>query len=584
MSGNKLTNCIGLLWMGSFLLSCSKDTKGFAFSVQDSQDTQNTPVKQCDNPVDDPLLAMEDQAKERGVDIDIPYYQERAECNYVPGGVVAQDLNNDGWVDLLFNNAEGSPWAFQNQNGQFQEHDLQLELFDESRVNLALGAVDLNGDLLPEIVQSGAGFAVYAENLGDFHFGEWQVILDQTEYPRPCYGSFNFGDLDQDQDLDLVLAGVDQAPEEGALVGFDFDEWYASYDILLENKAGEWIVQRELTPWEGKPGFSILQVFTDQDNDGDLDLFSASDRPLEDVFPPIALWRNHGKEDGEFILEDVAPAIGADLLVAAMGLGVNDLNQDGFLDYCISDVKEVLICLLSDGPDYYYDGGASLGLIVDWEKHPRLPDHWYEETDPDAKHTMWSGWSLVMEDLDNDGFLDVASTAGHPPDGGSIAHSLIDPFQPNWFWRGKQQGDSLGFEPLDPEHPFFSEDPHYGMASADLDQDGFRELIVGPAYGRPLIFTNSCGEGNWLEVDLIGKGNNKEAFGARVVVERAGFTDQQEMNNLLTLGQSPSELHFGLGSVEQIDSLTVYWPDGTTTRKEDVSANQFLQIQQENDE
>jgi hypothetical protein len=38
--------------------------------------------------------------------------------------------------------------------------------------------------------------------------------------------------------------------------------------------------------------------------------------------------------------------------------------------------------------------------------------------------------------------------------------------------------------------------------------------------------------------------------------------------------------HFGLGPAKQADSLEVTWPDGTTTRLENVKANQLVTIEQ----
>jgi hypothetical protein len=39
-------------------------------------------------------------------------------------------------------------------------------------------------------------------------------------------------------------------------------------------------------------------------------------------------------------------------------------------------------------------------------------------------------------------------------------------------------------------------------------------------------------------------------------------------------------LHFGLGAAETV-SVTVRWPDGTVTRREDVAANQILKFRQD---
>jgi hypothetical protein len=46
------------------------------------------------------------------------------------------------------------------------------------------------------------------------------------------------------------------------------------------------------------------------------------------------------------------------------------------------------------------------------------------------------------------------------------------------------------------------------------------------------------------------------------------------------ISQEDKRLHFGLGKAPQADSLTVTWPDGTTTTRQNVQANQILAIEQ----
>jgi len=38
--------------------------------------------------------------------------------------------------------------------------------------------------------------------------------------------------------------------------------------------------------------------------------------------------------------------------------------------------------------------------------------------------------------------------------------------------------------------------------------------------------------------------------------------------------------HFGLGAAAQADSVEVRWPDGTTSRLENVAANRIVEIAQ----
>jgi hypothetical protein len=39
--------------------------------------------------------------------------------------------------------------------------------------------------------------------------------------------------------------------------------------------------------------------------------------------------------------------------------------------------------------------------------------------------------------------------------------------------------------------------------------------------------------------------------------------------------------HFGLGAQMQAESVEVLWPDGTTSRRENVKANHQIEIRQE---
>ena len=546
-------------------VSCGEEEEaGFSFGG-----TQ--PVEQCLNPVEDTWNALTENAQSRGVVLDMPGWTENHECNVIPGGVVAQDLNNDGWEDLVFLNHEGSPWVFRNlTDGQFAPVSIDLPLFDSTRPALSLGAMDFTGDGLPELIQTGMGYLAIAENKGDFTFGDWELIVNESGFPYSCFGSFSAGDLDQDGDLDIVLAGTDLAIEPGIWPGTDYPDLWGAYTLLLENSSVGWQTVRELTPWEGVAGLSVLQILTDFDNDHDLDILSSSDRSDGIYYPPMALWQNHGVVEAELELQDIAPELGIDLPLSGMGLGSNDLNQDGDLDYCISDVANAFTCLLSDGYGGFYEGARSLNLEIDPTLMSDVDEVW-TNNDPDI-WVAWSAWSIIMQDINNDGSLDVAATGGAPPDYGAVNLSEITLWQPDWLWTGTESG----FEYVDVEHPFFDSQGMYGMVSADLDRDGYRELIKAPAQGNPQIWTNPCGRYNWLEINLKGIDNNPEAFGAKIIVEYGDRTDIQEVHGLLTMGQSPSSIHIGLGELQSAKRIEIWWPDGQISTYVDIAANQHV--------
>jgi hypothetical protein len=47
------------------------------------------------------------------------------------------------------------------------------------------------------------------------------------------------------------------------------------------------------------------------------------------------------------------------------------------------------------------------------------------------------------------------------------------------------------------------------------------------------------------------------------------------------ISQDDKRLHFGLGTATKADWLEVLWPDQTKTRRENVKANEVLEIRQE---
>jgi len=67
-----------------------------------------------------------------------------------------------------------------------------------------------------------------------------------------------------------------------------------------------------------------------------------------------------------------------------------------------------------------------------------------------------------------------------------------------------------------------------------------------------------------------------------VVTVRAGKLQMMRLVQSGTsyLSQDDMRRHFGLGAATQADALEVLWPDGATTKLENVKANQLLEIKQ----
>jgi hypothetical protein len=365
--------------------------------------------------------------------------------------------------------------------------------------------------------------------------------------------------VDGDGDLDLLLTGhmgwtsnwsEQEGEEEG---GLEIPWPPVPWGHLLAINEGDGF-DTQLLPGS-EDSASQLAFFTDRDNDGDLDLFIGGDRAAQPQLP-ARFYRNDGVgSDGRPLLVDEAPALATDLVMASMGVAIYDLNDDGFLDYCISDTGP-LICLVSSGDTGYFEATTAMGL-----GHEMVPDM-----------EAWSAWSVDFADLDNDGHPDAVATAGN-----AFFQSVIDEeefSQPNAVWRGTPDG----FEESSSELGFDDPGYHYGMATVDLDGNGFLDVAIASPFSESLLWWSGCNDNAWIEVDLRGPDGNREGFGARVAVQTTDRTHLQEIHGPRTVGQGPSLLHFGLGTLDRIPLLTVTWPDGEVSQVEELPTRRVVTV------
>lgn len=486
---------------------------------------------ECTDPVDG-FDRFSEQAEARGITPDTDIEALGPPGQAVGVSVLAVDGDNDGDVDLFFPDPSGLPQTFQNDGtGTFTSIEQPPSSgFGPAPVGAMIALADLDGDRLPDLLAGTGGILAYAKNLGGLQFEPLRDVYIDNSPTQAVSVSVAMGDVDGDGDLDLAV------PRNHQVQG---DPQTGSTDQVFLRDGNGWTLGQELMP-DDEAGLALVTAWTDYDRDGDRDLLVLSD--LGNVGrPPTALYRNDGGE-----LSNVAPALGADLAMSGMGVDAADLNGDGLLDYCMSDVGPIKCLLSAEGG--FVEGAQGLGLTA-----PPITG-------------VWSGWSLDLVDLDHDGFDDVVAAAAPPAnEQGDLAT------QPNGWFRGSADG----FAEVGTELGLASESYHWGVASADLDGDGFAEVVF---YGDTVeVWWNSCGSGAWLEVQLVGDDANSMALGAMVEVQVGDHVRLREMHGLRSQGQTPW-LRFGLGDADVVDRVTVTWPDGSTSEVGGVESRRRIVI------
>lgn len=479
----------------------------------------------CDDPVDtfDRLAPM-------AADLGIEHgYDGPPQQGLGHAGVVARDLDGDGDLDLSFGDRTGAIpiWANDGE-GNFEP---LAPLDTLGLIVMRHAAVDLTGDGLPEWVFTGMGHVTWRENLGDLTWGEARVLWDGPA--GALSAAMSFGDADGDGDLDLALPGLRREGGPGR-------------DRVLRNTdSGFEVVER--WPESGPKPMSVVAQWTDRDGDGDQDLFVASHRNAQGG-APNSFFRNEGGGGWPELVED-ADAIGMAQIYSPMGIDSADLNDDGTLDYCITDTGAIR-CHLST-PEGWVEAGAQIGL-----EPPQEPGG------------SWSGWSIDLVDLDVDGWLDAAAVAAF-----ADVQMLPWPDQTDGLWRGSSEG----FELRGQEVGFDDVGGRYGLVAADLFGDGYPELITAGFDGVE-VWDNPCGAGAWLDLKLLGPADNVDAFGARIEASAGDVRILRELQNSRGPNQGPASVHLGFGGVDVVDEIRITWPDGHVSELRQMPTDRRLTV------
>ena len=489
------------------------------------------------------------------------------------GGVAALDYDNDGRIDLYFTNGARYPelkkedasyynCLLRNQgNGTFKDVSVEAGLTG-SKLGFCYGAAagDFDNDGRTDLFVCGTGRNALYHNLGNGSFAD---VTEQSGLGKTPMNTLSMQgawfDYDSDGLLDLVLSnytlwnpGMDKRCSNGAVEIYCHPKTYVRVPHRLYHNLGGGRFEdvTEKSGFGKSLGKGMGIGIADFNDDGWMDVFIANDTE------PNFLYLNQG--NGTF--KEVGMLYGVayndeGATVSAMGCDVKDYDNDGWVDVFYNNLAGQIWALFRNqrGKMFRYVSPATKILLMSG---------------------LRSGWSNGFIDYNNDGWKDLYSSNGDLDDLDSSARQHDTIFE-------NQDGKEFIDVTNEMGDDFLRVGFQRGSAFADLNNDGFMDIVVTSLNQKPKILMNSADNGNhWLLLQLRGHKSNRDSIGAKIkVTTPSGRTLYNHVTvSVGFMSSSDRRVHFGLGRETRVASIEVRWPSGLVQTLADVEADRIFQV------
>jgi hypothetical protein len=437
-------------------------------------------------------------------------------------GVCAADVDGDGWQDLYVTGLGGNRLYRNNRNGTFAD-------------------VTVRAGVRGGGWSAGCGFADYDRDGRLDLFVSRYVKIDLKRLPE-------FG---KDKTCEYRGVAVQCGPR-----GLEGES-----DFLFRNEGdlrfAEVSAKAGVSDPKGYFGLGI--AWFDANGDGWPDLYVGNDSNANFLY---INQKNGTFKDSAFPMGVAVSQDGAEQ--GSMGIAIGDYDRSGRFSIHVTNFAEEYNALYKNNGDHFADASFRSRTA--------------------AVSLPYVGWGNAFFDYDNDGWLDLIAVNGHvyPQMDRARLGASAGYRQRKLLYRNLGNGT---FEEVAAKYgtAFTEERVSRGLAVGDLDNDGGVDIVINDLDGSPQVLRNeAAGRGNWLIVKLRGTAPNTDAIGAIITV-RTGAATQKALVQSGTsyLSQNDTRQHFGLGAAALADSVEVTWPDGATSRQQQVKANQVVEIRKQ---
>ena len=535
---------------------------------------------------------------------------------YNGAGVAMADLNNDGLKDLFFSGNQVDNVLYLNRgNFQFQDISKQANvakkdpLIWSSGVNILDinkdGLLDIyvcntlrdNSDLRQNLLYINQGNT--PENIPIFKELAAQYGLNDETYSSHA----QFFDYDNDGDQDVFI-GVNQ------FKGIDPNVYQNTHDTtkvisvdrLYENKGSDslghpYFVNVSKQAKIRYHGYSHSTLVHDFNNDGWLDLFVANDYLSSDL-----VYLNN--QDRTFT--EVAEKMFKHFSLSSMGSDISDINNDGKMDLFVTEMQPFYNKrkkLFQKGTSYtkeiltrkynYRFQYPRNVMQLNRGINPKTQLPIFSEVGMFAniQETDWS-WASLFADFDNDGYKDLLIANGFPKDvtdkdfgdfrtassrlvsKDKLLAAIPEIKISNFVFKNN---GNLAFEDQSKAWGLDFITYTNGVAYGDLDNDGDLDVVFNNIDDEVTLLENRATtflpENNYIRLDLKRQDYNSLFGSVATIYYNGKLQTHSIVSGRGYLSKTENTLHFGLGAVNQIDSVAVVWAGGQKQLFYDLEVN-----------